>query len=301
MGNVFLPPMSYTNPLLLVSPDELHNQGALDALISGALSLTDQNTTLFIEILADYNELDKLIRDLVVAYDTARHFNDADDQIHVDVLYGDNYLEFNWSIVLKSEETQTSLNTSSHTLESLPSGDHFTPGKPVSTGLEHVYRGSCNTVAVGGTFDHLHDGHKILLTASAFLAKKRLIVGVTGTELLKGKKYAEFLESYEDRVKSVLGFIKLLDKSLRVDVFKINDVCGPTASEEDIDGLVVSLETASGGDYVNSVRKAKGYRQLTVYKICVVGGSPESEGYDDKLSSTRLRKMDYEKSVSSLN
>lgn len=37
------------------------------------------------------------------------------------------------------------------------------------------------TVALGGTFDHLHAGHKILLTMAAWLSTKRVIVGITGT------------------------------------------------------------------------------------------------------------------------
>lgn len=36
-------------------------------------------------------------------------------------------------------------------------------------------------VALGGTFDHLHAGHKILLSMAARLARATLIVGVTGT------------------------------------------------------------------------------------------------------------------------
>jgi FAD synthase len=35
-------------------------------------------------------------------------------------------------------------------------------------------------VAIGGTFDHLHAGHKILLSMSAWLATEKIIVGVTG-------------------------------------------------------------------------------------------------------------------------
>ena len=35
-------------------------------------------------------------------------------------------------------------------------------------------------VALGGTFDHLHSGHKILLTMAASITSRELIVGVTG-------------------------------------------------------------------------------------------------------------------------
>lgn len=46
---------------------------------------------------------------------------------------------------------------------------------------------SCDTspssypvVALGGTFDHLHAGHKILLSMAAWIASTKVIVGVTG-------------------------------------------------------------------------------------------------------------------------
>jgi hypothetical protein len=36
------------------------------------------------------------------------------------------------------------------------------------------------TTALGGTFDHLHSGHKILLTMAAWITRDRVIVGITG-------------------------------------------------------------------------------------------------------------------------
>jgi phosphopantetheine adenylyltransferase len=35
-------------------------------------------------------------------------------------------------------------------------------------------------VAVGGTWDHLHAGHKILLTMTAFISRHEVVCGVTG-------------------------------------------------------------------------------------------------------------------------
>lgn len=35
-------------------------------------------------------------------------------------------------------------------------------------------------VVLGGTFDHLHPGHKILLSMGAWIASRKLIVGVSG-------------------------------------------------------------------------------------------------------------------------
>lgn len=39
-------------------------------------------------------------------------------------------------------------------------------------------------VALGGTFDHLHAGHKILLSMAAWITEEKIIVGVTGEAYL---------------------------------------------------------------------------------------------------------------------
>lgn len=44
------------------------------------------------------------------------------------------------------------------------------------TGLPPFYP----VVALGGTFDHLHAGHKILLSMAAWIASEKLVVGITG-------------------------------------------------------------------------------------------------------------------------
>lgn len=61
---------------------------------------------------------------------------------------------------------------------------------------------------MGGTFDHMHLGHKLLLTQACLLTQKRLVCGVTGDALLQKKKYSEFLEKYEDRCLRVHTFCK---------------------------------------------------------------------------------------------
>lgn len=44
--------------------------------------------------------------------------------------------------------------------------------------------GKYNSVVLGGTFDRLHVGHKILLSEAALRAHKRLVVGVTDVNMI---------------------------------------------------------------------------------------------------------------------
>jgi len=62
-------------------------------------------------------------------------------------------------------------------------GDHvmdsgIDPDSPTAPGSDPpIYP----VVALGGTFDHLHAGHKILLSMAAWIADEKVIIGVTGS------------------------------------------------------------------------------------------------------------------------
>ena len=53
----------------------------------------------------------------------------------------------------------------------------ITPAQPC-----HVLQ--FDSSVLGGTFDHLHCAHKVLLTMAAFLAQRRVVCGVTGLPAL---------------------------------------------------------------------------------------------------------------------
>jgi pantetheine-phosphate adenylyltransferase len=78
-----------------------------------------------------------------------------------------------------------------------------------------------NKVALGGTFDRFHDGHRKLLTKAVAVTKKEIIVGITGESMLKNKKYAELLESFDKRAQSVQDFIHSLNPTLNCRVSSI--------------------------------------------------------------------------------
>ncbi|KAF4630682.1 hypothetical protein G7Y89_g7461 [Cudoniella acicularis] len=197
-------------------------------------------------------------------------------------------------------------------------------------------------VIVAGTFDHLHAGHKLLLTTTALLlqpaskastAPRRLIVGITGDELLKNKKYAEYLGTWEQRQDDVVDFLlsilcftrssseeairtDYLDEpgpngraihttlkacSIRIECVEIQDPFGPTITDESITALVVSGETRSGGQAVNDKRTDQGWKSLEIFEVDVLNADQtEDEGtetadFGSKISSTAIRKRLAEK------
>lgn len=200
-------------------------------------------------------------------------------------------------------------NYSSASLQSLPAVSDWTLAEPLHFPDDGKQYAAHYSVAVGGTFDHFHIGHKLLLTAAALAlepireadsnTERLLTVGVTVDELLVNKKYAESLEGWDKRCNSVISFltaitnfappenkppsvqrvsqpghemcvlVKLLPH-LSLKLVQLSDPFGPTVTEEDISALVVSQETRKGGDAVNAERAKKGWESLDVLEVDVL-------------------------------
>lgn len=77
-------------------------------------------------------------------------------------------------------DTAEPLDLPKTTLEYEDRESHTSNGGLQSAGGGSGQDEPMGTVALGGTFDHLHSGHKILLTMACWLAQRRTIVGVTG-------------------------------------------------------------------------------------------------------------------------
>ena len=57
---------------------------------------------------------------------------------------------------------------------------HLVEAIDSSVSHSKVREGQYSDVALGGTFDHLHAGHKILLSMTAWITSHRVVCGVTG-------------------------------------------------------------------------------------------------------------------------
>lgn len=171
--------------------------------------------------------------------------------------------------------TPTSLTPSPERIDSLDSISNPTPldntaQEPPTSDLNYP------TTALGGTFDHLHAAHKLLLHLALFLTSKRLIVGLMTQSLLSSKSNYELLEPLEDRIDNVRQFLQRQSpevgegEGVELDIVEIHDPFGPTAWDGDIQALVVSKETLSGGEAVNRKRREKGLGELDVWVIDVI-------------------------------
>ena len=133
-------------------------------------------------------------------------------------------------------------------------------------------------VAVGGTFDKFHDGHKKLLS-TAFKIGNQVEIGVTSDAFggLKGD-----IDSCKERMDNLKLFFS--DKS-NFHVVSLDDPFGTTIYDGDIDAIVVSEETEPTAVKINEIRVSKNMNPLD---IVVVSFVLAEDGHP--ISSTRIRR-----------
>ncbi|CAF0990536.1 unnamed protein product [Rotaria sordida] len=148
-----------------------------------------------------------------------------------------------------------------------------------------------NRGVLGGTFDRLHNGHKLLLTESALLCDEKIVIGVTDGVMIKNKVLAEVVEPINDRMSNVRSFVDLIRPSLYVHCEPIEDPCGPSATMADLNCIIVTDETQEGASQVNKERQENGLSQLAVHVIPMVPAENGNQDGDNKLSSTSLRRQ----------
>lgn len=84
-------------------------------------------------------------------------------------------------------------------------------------------------VVLGGTFDRLHAGHKMLLSAAVLRCRKSLTIGVTDGVMIQTKKLWELIEPCQERIDKLKEFLVDIEPRLEYNVVPITDPYGPTA------------------------------------------------------------------------
>ena len=138
---------------------------------------------------------------------------------------------------------------------------------------------------MGGTFDHLHVGHKFLLR-TALSVSKTIEIGLTSQELLKNKNSPSKLEDYITRKKNLETFISTFTDINRVSIVEIRnwDEMAKYSQDPEYEGLVVSQETYSNAVKLSEQREAKGLGPLILIVIPLL-----KDKNNKKISSTAIR------------
>lgn len=143
--------------------------------------------------------------------------------------------------------------------------------------------GETTMVALGGTFDPIHDGHRALFDQA--FSRGEVTIGLTSEELAdRTRKIDRTVRPYEERyerlVEELEGVAATYERT-----FEIRELTEPTAiaDEPQFDVLVVSPETAPVAEQINDIREDAGIEPLD---IDIVDHVLAEDG--DIISSTRI-------------
>jgi len=137
-------------------------------------------------------------------------------------------------------------------------------------------------VAIGGTFDYLHDGHKAIIE-TAFEKGESVLIGIV-SDHMELKKDSVGILPLEDRKELLEEYLEDMGWLDRAEICVIDDPYGPAASDSDLGAIVVTEETIANAKKINELREKEGLDSLEIIKIPLVladDGEP--------ISSIRIR------------
>ncbi len=138
-------------------------------------------------------------------------------------------------------------------------------------------------VAVGGTFDELHMGHKTLLER-AFEVGDKVIIGLSSDEFVSKMGKPHITATYKERQKELASFLELSGIVARAEIVPLNDPCGLTISSKGLEALVVSKETQKMAERINEKRQKAGFAPLEIVAVNMVPAENNTP-----ISTTRIR------------
>jgi len=139
-------------------------------------------------------------------------------------------------------------------------------------------------VAVGGTFDELHKGHKILLN-KAFEVGERVLIGLCTDEFAGKLGKPHITAPYRARLNELKNFLETSDLINKAEIIPLEDPYGNTLTDKCIEALVVSQETEKVAILINQKRIEAKLLPLTIITISMV----PAENYKP-ISTTMIRR-----------
>lgn len=139
-------------------------------------------------------------------------------------------------------------------------------------------------VAVGGTFDELHRGHKVLLF-KAFEVGEFVAIGLSSDELVSKLTKPHKTANYQKRLLGLQEFLADLGLTNRAKIVPLFAAFGLTLQDTELQAIVVSEETKHVAEKINQERAKKEMQPLEIITVNMVPSQNCSP-----ISTTRIRK-----------
>jgi pantetheine-phosphate adenylyltransferase len=121
-------------------------------------------------------------------------------------------------------------------------------------------------VALGGTFDLLHKGHKKIIS-KALQVGDRVIIGLASHRFVEERRKDHIVSNYESRRANLESFLAAAGELERVEIVPLDDPYGPSVTDREISAMVVSRETLETALEINKVRFSRGMAPIQVYVV----------------------------------
>lgn len=152
-----------------------------------------------------------------------------------------------------------------------------------------IEKNKLKKVAVAGTFDIIHKGHKKLISM-AFEVGKFVLIGLTTDEYANQIHKNHPIDDYSERRESLENYLKERNLENRSAIIPLNDPYGPAIDDSSIEGIIVSCESTENANIINNFRGKKGLKSLLIFSIEI-----ELAENGKPISTTRIRKGKIEK------
>ena len=138
-------------------------------------------------------------------------------------------------------------------------------------------------MALGGTFDVLHAGHRHLLS-EAFKLGDMVLIGVTSDRFVATLHKKHEVRPFPVRVRELRSLLKTRRWSSRSKITMLREPYGPAARRKKLEALIVSRGTVANARRLNRIRVQNDLRPLDLHVVDLL------RGVDGKpISTTRVR------------
>jgi len=137
---------------------------------------------------------------------------------------------------------------------------------------------------MGGTFDVLHRGHRLLLK-KALEVGKNVTIGVTSDAFARELHKPHKIDPFESRKMELQNLLRNWGVLSRSRIVRLDDRFGPTITTSRIQAIVVSKRTVKTAYEINRRRRLRDLKPLAIVAIDLI------QAQDRKpISSTRIRR-----------